>query len=401
MQPLVEPGPALSPDRLVRYSRQLMLDGFDEVAQRRLLNARVLVVGAGGLGSASIPYLASAGVGTIGVVDVDTVELSNLHRQVVHGVADIGRAKVDSIVQAVAAIDPGITVVRHPVWLDAANALEIVGGYDLVLDGSDNFATRYLTNDAAELAHLPLVWGAILQFSGQAGVAWAEHGPTYRDLFPAPPAPGEVLSCAEGGVLPGVAAVVGGIMATEAVKLVTGIGEPLLGRVVTYDALTGRHRELSYERDPERMPVAGLVDLSGACEVADADGPVADGPVADTPVVAAPGTAGLGTEARLLSPAELARRLRSGEPMQLVDIREPFEARIARIEGSELIPMGSLAHALGSIRSDVPVVLYCHHGVRSAQAATFLREAGFGNVEDLAGGIERYAVEVDPSLARY
>jgi sulfur-carrier protein adenylyltransferase/sulfurtransferase len=388
LPPVVAPGPPLDPARLARFSRQLLMPGFGETAQRRLAAARVLVVGAGGLGSASIPYLAAAGIGTIGVIDSDVVELSNLHRQVSHALSDVGRDKVDSIAETVAAIDPEITVIRHRLWVDSGNILDILADYDLVLDGSDNFPTRYLTNDAAALQHKPLVWGAILRYSGQASVAWADYGPNYRDLFPVPPAPGDVLSCSSGGVLPSVCAAIGAIMSAETIKLITGIGEPLLGRVTTYDALTGRYREIEYSRVPDAEPITSLTDYALFCGIT----PDAD-EVRDAADVVEPNED--------IDVFELSRRLKAGEPMQLVDVREPFEAMIARIEGSELIPLGSLEEALGRIRADVPVVLYCHHGPRSDRAAEFLRQQGFHDVHNLLGGIDAYAAHVDSTLARY
>jgi len=372
-----------------------MLPGFDEVAQRRLANARVLVIGAGGLGSASIPYLASSGVGTIGVVDDDVVELSNLHRQVAHGMGDIGRPKTASIADTVAAIDPEIRVVRHEVRLTAATMPGILEGYDLVLDGSDNFATRYLSNDAAVLVHKPLVWGAILRFGGQLSVSWADAGPTYRDLYPAPPAPGEVPNCAEAGVIPGVCAVIGALMATEALKLITGLGDPLIGRVTTYDALTGRFREIPYARDPEGTPVTGLIDYDAFCGTA----PAARTPAsAAAPESAAPVTA---ETPEAVTVRELAELLAADTPLQLVDVREEDEARIASVPGSELIPLGTLPARLESIRTDVPVVLYCHLGMRSQQAVRYLRRAGFDNAIDLIGGIDAYASQIDETMARY
>jgi sulfur-carrier protein adenylyltransferase/sulfurtransferase len=388
LPPVVAPGPPLDPARLARFSRQLLMPGFGEIAQRRLAAARVLVVGAGGLGSASIPYLAAAGIGTIGVIDSDVVELSNLHRQVSHALSDVGRDKVDSIAETVAAIDPEVNVIRHRLWVDSSNILDILDGYDLVLDGSDNFPTRYLTNDAAALQHKPLVWGAILRYSGQASVAWADYGPNYRDLFPVPPAPGDVLSCSSGGVLPSVCATIGAIMSAETIKLITGIGEPLLGRVTTYDALTGRYREIEYGPVPDAEPISSLIDYALFCGIPPSADEVRDaadaaGPDEDIDVF------------------ELSRRIDAGEAMQLVDVREPFEAAIARIEGSELIPLGSLEGALERIRSDVPVVLYCHHGPRSDRAAEFLRQQGFHDVHNLLGGIDAYAAQVDSTLARY
>ncbi len=397
---VVEPGAALSPERAARYSRQLLLPGFGELGQRRLANARVLVVGGGGLGSACIPYLASAGVGTIGVVDPDAVELSNLHRQVVHGVADVGRSKADSIADTVAAIDPEVTVVGHRMWLDSSTIDGILSGYDLVVDGSDNFATRYLTDEAAARSYKPLVWGAVLRYDGQAGVAFAGRGPTYRDLFPDPPADGEVLSCALGGVLPSVCAVIGAVMSAEVIKLITGIGQPLIGRVITYDALTGRFREVDYQAaDYQAADVGEPSDESRT----PGDGRVSGG---------VPGQAGghrttsraggpLPAAERSVGPVELLRRIRSGEPMQLVDVREPFEAAIASIEGSELIPLGELEQSLHRIRPDVPVVIYCHHGPRAARAAEILHRHGYHDLQLLDGGVDAFAVLADPTLARY
>jgi adenylyltransferase/sulfurtransferase len=375
----------LSPERLARYSRQLLLPGFGELAQRRLQAARVLVVGAGGLGSATVPYLASAGVGTIGIADADTVELSNLHRQTAHTMADIGAAKVDSLAQTVAAIDPDIVVRKHAVRLTSANIMGILGDYDLIVDGSDNFPTRYLSNDAATLAHKPLVWGAILRYNGHAGVSWAEHGPTYRDLFPVPPAADEVLSCELGGVLPGVCAAIGAILSTEVVKIITGVGEPLLGRVTTFDALTGRYREIDYASIPDAAPITRLIDYEQFCGV------TSEEPQSSDPTPAAE----LNIDAH-----ELERMLRAGTPLQLIDVREPVEADMVALPGSQLIPLGELESSVAKVRTDVPVVVYCHHGPRSLYATRMLRALGHENVSNLAGGIDAYAA-VQPGLVRY
>lgn len=389
--PLVEPGVALAPERLARYSRQLALPGFDDVAQRRLANARVLIIGAGGLGSASIPYLASAGVGTIGIIDTDVVELSNLHRQTAHGVADIGRSKLDSISDTVARIDPATTIIRHDVRVDSSNILNILADYDLLLDGSDNFPTRYLANDAAVITAKPLVWGAILQYHGQVGVAWAGHGPTYRDLFPTPPVPGTIPSCSEGGVLPSVCAVIGAIMGAETIKIITGIGQPLLGTVTTYDALTGRFRNIDFAADPASAPITELIDYEAFCGISP------EPARSDEESAAEPDfEPDLEIDAR-----RLADLLAGGDPIQLIDIREPYERAIAAIEPSELIPLGTLVHRIDEIRRDIPVVLYCHTGVRSASALAFLREAGFHNASHLAGGIDSYSAAVSPALVRY
>jgi molybdopterin/thiamine biosynthesis adenylyltransferase/rhodanese-related sulfurtransferase len=361
------------------------MPGFDELAQRRLAAARVLVVGAGGLGSASVPYLAAAGIGTIGIVDTDVVELSNLHRQVSHGMNDLGRSKLASIADTVAAIDPETTVRQHDLWLDSSNALGLFADYDLILDGSDNFATRYLVNDAAALSHKPVVWGAILRYSGQSGVVFADHGPNYRDLFPVPPDLSDALSCAVGGVLPSVCAVIGSIMSAEAIKLITGIGEPLIGRVTTYDALSGRFRELGYRAIPDAPPITELVDYELFC----GRGPQTD--TAETTVEYPQST----------TPMELARRVNAGEELQLIDVREPFEARIAKIGGSELIPLAQVESSLDRVRRGVPVVLYCHHDSRSRHAASILRNHGIPRVQWLEGGIDAYSAVVDTTMTRY
>ncbi|MCD2443438.1 ThiF family adenylyltransferase [Agromyces sp. SYSU K20354] len=376
--PLVEPGPQLAPDRIARFSRQLMLPGFGELAQRRLAAARVLVVGAGGLGSALVPYLAGSGVGTIGIADDDTVELSNLHRQVSHGVADIGRSKVDSLAETVAAIDPACLVVRHGERLTAASIRGILAGYDLIVDGSDNFPTRYLTNDAAVLAGTPLVWGAILRYHGQVGVAWHPHGPTYRDLFPVPSAPGEVPSCELGGVLPSVCATVGALMATEVVKVITGVGELLLGRVLTLDALTGRTPEISYEAIADAPEITSLIDYEIFCGIDPSSAGEPDGIAAEA-------------SARPVTAAELLARLRGGAPLRLVDVREPAEAERRRIRGSELFPLGEVASGGGPKPGDVPIVVYCEQDPRSRRAARTLRALGHSDVVYLAGGIAAFS----------
>ncbi len=384
---LIEPGAQLTPERIARFSRQLMLPGFGELAQRRLAAARVLVVGAGGLGSTLVPQLAGAGVGTIGIADDDTVELSNLHRQLSHGVADVGRPKVDSLAETVAAIDPECRVVRHGERLTAANIRGILAGYDLIVDGSDNFPTRYLTNDAAVLAGIPLVWGAILRFHGQAGVSWNVHGPTYRDLFPVPPTPDEVLSCELGGVLPSLCATIGSLMATEVVKLITGVGELLLGRVITIDALTGRSREISYEAIADAPAITTLIDYERFCgleQAGSADDAAAHGASVPAPV----------------SAAELLRRIRGGESMRLIDVREPGEAELRRIDGSELFPLGEVAAGGGPEPDGSPIVVYCERDSRSRRAARLLLERGHADVAYLAGGIEGFSVVASELVQR-
>lgn len=381
MFPLIEPGPALEPARITRYSRQLMLPGFGELSQRRLRAARVLVLGAGGLGSALVPALAGAGVGTIGIADDDDVELSNLHRQLSHGVADIGRPKVDSLADTVHAIDPGCTVISHNDRMTAQNLPAILENYDLVVDGSDNFPTRYLANDAAELAGKPLVWGSILRWHGQVGVAWRGHGPTFRDLFPTPPPADETLSCELGGVLPSLCTAIGSFLATEVIKLVTGVGEPLLGRVLFYDALTARTREITYEADATREPVTELIDYELFC------GTSSDSDKTPTNAVSA---------------AELLQRMRAGEPVRLLDVREPHEVDARRIPGAEVLPVGRIDSGENPAPGE-PIVVYCEQDPRARRAAQHLEERGFA-VTYLAGGIRSFAAiggEVEGTSIRH
>lgn len=374
LPPLVEPGPELTPERAARYARTTQLPGFGPVAQRRLRAARVLVVGAGGLGSAVLPLLASAGFGTIGIVDDDRVEPSNLPRQAIHTPSDVGRAKVESAAETVRALDDAIQVRLLAERLTAQNAREVLSGYDLVLDGSDNFPTRYLVDDAATLTGIPVVWGAVHQTGGQAGLSWAAQGPTYRDLFPVPPAPGSVASCAEAGALPSVCGVIGGLMVSQAILLVTGTGDPLLGRVVVHDGLRGTFRELAYARDPEAEPVTELIDYDLFCGVSDT-----------------------------MSPAELHARLLAGEPYTLLDVREPWEADIAELPGSLLVPLGVIERDPAGVAARLPadpLVIVCHHGIRAETARRLLADAGMPGLV-LAGGIEAWARDVDQSLPRY
>jgi molybdopterin/thiamine biosynthesis adenylyltransferase/rhodanese-related sulfurtransferase len=376
----------LTPAGPNRYARQLALPGFALGAQRSLATARVLVIGAGGLGSTVIPALAAAGVGTIGIVDDDTVELSNLHRQYIHGQADVGSPKASSAAASVAAINPATAVSAIEQRLSAASALELFAGYDLVLDGSDNFPTRYHANDAAALTGIPLVWGAVSQYAGQVGVAWAARGPQYRDLFPAPPPAGSVLSCEQGGVFPTVVAVIGAVMAGEAIKILTGVGEPLLGRVTTYDALSGGFRELGYERDPSAEPITGLIDYDAFCGVAPATppSPESEHPMSDS-----------------VTAIELAASLERGEEPVLLDVREPWEAEIASLPDALLVPLGSLASVVDKLDPAEDYVVYCHHGVRSEQALALLKQHGFEHAKHLSGGIESWSRTVDGDVARY
>jgi molybdopterin/thiamine biosynthesis adenylyltransferase/rhodanese-related sulfurtransferase len=362
MHPLVEPAAQLTATQLERASRTIALPGFDQLAQRRLANARVLVIGAGGLGSPVLQYLAASGVGVIGIVDFDTVDLSNLQRQVIHRTADVGEAKTASAARAIHQLDPAIEVREHPIALGRDNALELFAGYDLVVDGSDNFATRYLANDAAALLHLPYVWGSVLRYDGQVTVFWegAPNGRSldYRDLHPVPPAPGDVLSCAEAGVLGSVCGTIGALMATEAIKLIVGVGEPLLGRVQTLDALTGSFAEFELRRHPARIPVAELIDYEAFCGV----------------LAAAEAGNVFEVEDRLPNAA-------------LIDVREPYEHEREHLEGDVLIPLATLLADPGVVGPG-PVVVYCATGARSARAATALRAAGV-EAFSLRGGISR------------
>ncbi len=385
LPPLVEPGPPLSASENERYARHLILPEIGSTGQRRRRRARVLVVGAGGLGSPALLYLAAAGVGTIGVADADSVDVTNLQRQVVHGDADVGRLKVDSARDRVLAVNPAVEVRTHPVRLTAANALEILGGYDVVLDGADNFPTRYLVDDACALLGIPDVWGSILGFDGQVGVFWAPHGPTYRDLFPQPPAPGTVPSCAEGGVLGALCATVGSVMATEAVKLICGIGEPLVGRLLVVDALGGRWRSLAVRAPEQRRPVTGLINYDAFCGLPGA-GEQPDGAQIDAP-----------TLARML-----AARSAGAEDFVLVDVREPHEREIVDIPGAVGVPLADLEANPRAVGADGRrVVLYCRSGARSARALAALHAAGRTDAVHLAGGVLAWVREVEPGRPVY
>ena len=349
-----------------RYSRQLVLPGFGEPAQAQLAAARVLVIGAGGLGSAVLPALAAAGVGAIGIVDDDLVELSNLHRQTIHGTEDVGNFKTTSAVESLRAINPGVTVMPFEQRLTSQNALDLFSQFDLIVDGSDNFATRYLAADAATITQTPIVWGAVSQYGGQASVT-VPGGPGYRDLFPTPPPAGSVENCESGGVLPTTVAVIGSIMATEVIKLLTGIGTPLVGRVSTYDALSGRFRELEFERSSE--PVSELIDYAAFCGLVQSDD---------------------------VTPVQLSTM----QSAQLIDVREQWEAEIAFLPGALLVPLSTLQGAIARLDPREEYVVYCHHGVRSQHALAILRDAGL-RARHLAGGIDAWAREVDTSMARY
>ncbi|HEV7167334.1 MAG TPA: molybdopterin-synthase adenylyltransferase MoeB [Micrococcaceae bacterium] len=395
---LVEPGPELSRSEVERYSRHLIIPEIGIEGQRRLKNARVLVIGAGGLGSPALLYLAAAGVGTIGIVDDDVVETSNLQRQVIHSVADVGRTKLDSAHDSIAALNPLVKVVLHPLRLDSGNALELFADYDLILDGADNFATRYLVNDAAVLLGKPYVWGSILRFDGQVSVFWGEYGPTYRDLYPEPPAAGSVPSCAEGGVFGMLCAAVGSMMVIEAVKLITGVGKTLLGRLLIFDALASSWREIRIARDPEAEPVTELVDYQVFCGL---PGNGAGNGSASVAGEDAGGSADTLTASELA--ARLAARERGEDSFELIDVREPGEYAMVRIPGSTLVPLAGIQSgtALAGIRHEVPLVLHCKSGARSAQALASLKAAGYDDVVHLEGGILAWVRDVEPDKPVY
>jgi molybdopterin/thiamine biosynthesis adenylyltransferase/rhodanese-related sulfurtransferase len=394
LPPLVEPAADLTREEVMRYSRHLIIPDVASIGQKRLKNAKVLVVGAGGLGSPALLYLAAAGVGTLGIVDFDVVDESNLQRQVIHGQSDVGKLKAESARDSIQEINPLVQVNLHVVRLEADNVFEIFGGYDLIVDGTDNFATRYLVNDACVLLGKPYVWGSIYRFDGQASVFWADppkgpdgsqtEGIQYRDLYPEPPPPGMVPSCAEGGVLGILCASVGSIMATEAIKLITGIGETLLGRLMVYDALDMTYRTIKVRKDPEAKPVTELIDYEAFCGV-----------VSDEAVAAAKDST--------ITAAELKAMVDGGKNPYIVDVREPAEYEIVAIPGSHLIPKGEIVNgsALASLPTDKQIVLHCKSGVRSAEALAVLKDAGFANAVHVQGGVLAWVNQVDPSLPTY
>jgi sulfur-carrier protein adenylyltransferase/sulfurtransferase len=384
LPPLVEPAADLSVEEIARYSRHLIIPDVGVPGQKRLKNAKVLVVGAGGLGSPALLYLAAAGVGTLGIVDFDVVDESNLQRQVIHGVSDIGKPKAVSAQESIAEINPHVNVILHQERLDSDNALDIFRPYDLVLDGTDNFATRYLVNDACVLLGKPYVWGSIYRFEGQVSVFWNEHGPNYRDLYPEPPPPGMVPSCAEGGVLGVLCASIGSVMVTEAIKLITGIGETLLGRLMVYDALEMTYRQIKIRKDPKGEAITQLIDYEEFCGV-----------VSDEAQRAAAGST--------ITATELKEMLDAGKDPYLVDVREPVEFEIVKIPGGVLIPKDRIlsGEALAELPQDQPLVLYCRTGVRSAEALAAVKAAGFRDAVHVQGGVTAWATQVDPSLPTY
>jgi molybdopterin/thiamine biosynthesis adenylyltransferase/rhodanese-related sulfurtransferase len=390
LPPLVEPAAELTVDEVRRYSRHLIIPDVGMTGQKRLKNAKVLCVGAGGLGSPALLYLAAAGVGTLGIVDFDVVDESNLQRQVIHGQSDIGRSKAESARDSILEINPYVNVIVHQERLDSDNAMQIFADYDLIVDGTDNFATRYLVNDACVLLGKPYVWGSIYRFDGQASVFWAEYGPCYRCLYPEPPPPGMVPSCAEGGVLGVLCASIGSIQVTEAIKLITGIGEPLAGRLMIYDALEMTYRSVKVRKDPE-CPVCGknptvteLIDYEEFC-----------GAVSEEAQEAAAGST--------ITARQLKDMQDAGENIFLVDVREPNEYEIVSIPGSVLIPKGEFLSgaALERLPQDQRVVLHCKSGARSAECLAIVKNAGFSDAVHVGGGVLSWVATIDPSLPSY
>ncbi len=381
-------GDTLTNEEVLRYSRHLTLPDVGMAGQRKLKAGRILLIGAGGLGSPLALYLAAAGVGTLGIVDFDVVDVSNLQRQVLHGTKDVGRPKLESAEDRIRDVNPHVHVEPYETRLTSANALDIIRDYDVVIDGTDNFATRYLTNDACVLLGKPNVYGSIFRFEGQASVFALEEGPCYRCLFPEPPPPGLVPSCAEGGVLGVLPGLVGTIQATEGIKLILGVGEPLVGRLLLIDALSMRFRTVKLRKDPN-CPACGTHEITELIDYDQFCGVVPEATVANT------------NQIPEITPSERAARLRRGDDIDLIDVREPHELNIAQIPNERLIPLGTLAEALPTLDSSREAVVICRTGARSGRAVQQLRAAGFRKVWNLAGGIHRWADEVDPSLPKY
>jgi adenylyltransferase/sulfurtransferase len=388
LPPLVEPASELTVDEVRRYSRHLIIPDVGMDGQKRLKNAKVLCVGAGGLGSPALMYLAAAGVGTLGIVEFDTVDESNLQRQIIHGQSDIGRSKAESARDSVHEINPYVTVIVHDTRLDNDNVLEIFGGYDLIVDGTDNFATRYLVNDAAVLLGKPYVWGSIYRFEGQASVFWDQYGPNYRDLYPEPPPPGMVPSCAEGGVLGVLCASIGSIMVTEAIKLITGIGDTLLGRLMIYDALEMTYRQVKIRKDPHAEAITRLIDYDAFC------GTISE----EAAEAAVDSTISVKQLKEMLDEREQGER-----DFVLIDVREPGEFEIVSIPGAVLIPKGEFLNgtALSQLPQDKQVVLHCKVGGRSAEVLAVVKGAGFSDAIHVGGGVIAWVNQIEPSKPVY
>jgi adenylyltransferase/sulfurtransferase len=388
LPPLVEPAESLTVDEVRRYSRHIIIPEVGMAGQKRLKNARVLCVGAGGLGSPALLYLAAAGVGTLGIVEFDTVDESNLQRQIIHGQSDIGRSKAESARDSVLEVNPHVNVIVHDTRLDNDNVLEIFAGYDLIVDGTDNFATRYMVNDAAVLLGKPYVWGSIYRFEGQVSVFWDEHGPNYRDLYPEPPPPGMVPSCAEGGVLGVLCASIGSVMVTEAIKLITGIGDTLLGRLMVYDALEMSYRTVKVRKDPNAEKITGLIDYDAFC-----------GAISDEAADAA-----IGHTISVVQLKEMLDERAAGErDFVLIDVREQNEWDIVNIPGAVLVPKGEFlsGKALEDLPGDKQIVLHCKSGVRSAEVLAVVQGAGFSDAVHVGGGVVAWVSQIEPEKPSY
>lgn len=386
--PLVEPAEGLTNQEIRRYSRHLIIPDIAMDGQRRMKNAKVLCIGAGGLGSPVAMYLAAAGVGTLGLVDYDVVDETNLQRQIMHGQSDVGRKKLDSAEDSIKEINPFVNVIKHETFVTSENALDLFRGYDLIIDGSDNFPTRYLVNDACILLSKPNVYGSIFRFEGQATVFGMPDGPCYRCLYPEPPPPGLVPSCAEGGVLGVLPGIVGSIQAMETIKLILGRGDNLVGRLLLFDALGMKFRELKLRKNPN-CPMCGthrtinkLIDYYQFCGVRGEEAP---GPTVQVPEI---------------TPRELKARLDSGDDLFILDVREPHEYQICNLKG-HLLPLGELTRRVHELDSSREIVAHCRSGKRSAEAVDFLRKAGFRKILNLKGGILAWSDEVDPSVPKY
>jgi molybdopterin/thiamine biosynthesis adenylyltransferase/rhodanese-related sulfurtransferase len=397
LAPLVEPAAELTTEEVRRYSRHLIIPDVGMSGQKRLKNARVLVIGAGGLGSPALLYLAAAGVGTIGIAEFDEVDESNLQRQVIHGQSDVGKSKALSAKESIAETNPLVEVVLHEERLDNDNVMEVFAGYDLIVDGTDNFATRYMVNDAAYFMGIPYVWGSIYRFDGQASVfapTLGEDLPCYRCLYPEPPPPGMVPSCAEGGVLGVLCASIGSIQVNEAIKLLTGIGEPLIGKLMIYDALEMEYRKLKVRKDPgcalcgDNPTVTGLIDYDAFC-----------GAVSDEAAEAA-----AGSTISVLQLEQMLKERDAGErDFVLIDVREPNEFEINRIPGAVLVPKGEFlnGNAIGDLPADKQVVLHCKSGVRSAEVLAIVKGAGYGDAVHVGGGVVAWVSQIDTSQPTY
>jgi adenylyltransferase/sulfurtransferase len=389
--PLVTPGPALTVAEVRRYSRHLIIPDVAMAGQQRMMSAKVLCVGAGGLGSPALMYLAAAGIGTLGIVEYDTVDESNLQRQIIHGQSDIGKSKAQSAKEKIAEINPYVNVITHETRLDNSNVMEIFSQYDIIVDGTDNFATRYLVNDACVLLKKPYVWGSIYRFDGQASVFWAEYGPCYRCLYPEPPPPGMVPSCAEGGVLGVLCATIGSIQTTEAIKVLTGVGEPLIGSLMVYDALDMSFRKIKVRKDPNcplcsqnPTQTALLPDYEAFCGV-----------LSDAAQEASAGST--------ITVQDLKSKIDAKENYYLIDVREPSEHEIVKIPTAHLIPKQGFidGSVLATLPQDRPIILHCKSGVRSAECLAILKDAGFSDASHVFGGVVAWAKQIDTSLPVY